>query len=230
MSVVAAIREMLARGLTVDQALIAAEAFEPKDDRTSRQKINARYYEERKGRLKTSEIKTSETSEIKTIEIVSDDLVPQVSPPIDNITLTLSSSPSVSVVEREREIERQVKADRMASDFVRFWNAYPSHEDKKNSAKAFLKVASEVEAILEGVERYKRDKPADRQWMHPSTFLNGRRWEDRPAQNSGAQNGQDRRGNSVSFAAANLFDPEEPRSSGGGFQASEPYVRLLSSR
>lgn len=49
-------------GLTIDQALIAAEAFEPKDDRDARQKRNARYYEARKDRLKASEIKTIETT------------------------------------------------------------------------------------------------------------------------------------------------------------------------
>lgn len=65
MSVTAAIRRMMASGLTLEQALVAAEAFEmeasPEPVLTKRQERNRRYYE----RLKASEnrLKASETSE-----------------------------------------------------------------------------------------------------------------------------------------------------------------------
>ena len=65
MSIVAAIRRMRDAGLTEEQALIAAEAIEaemvnphdqaPRDEAKSRRDRNARYYEARKQRLKTSE-------------------------------------------------------------------------------------------------------------------------------------------------------------------------------
>jgi hypothetical protein len=82
MSVVAAIREMLANGLSVDQALMAAEAFERANappPPTARQERNRRYYEARKTRLKVSEIKT-----IETIKTLSDEELPPLKeiPPI----------------------------------------------------------------------------------------------------------------------------------------------------
>lgn len=78
MSIVAAIRDMLAKGFTVEQALSAAEAFEAAQmpPRTARQERNRRYYESKKAsekRLKASysdgvlkRLKASETSEFKT--------------------------------------------------------------------------------------------------------------------------------------------------------------------
>ncbi len=72
MSVVSTIRELLARGFTVEQALTAAQVFEvasatsasppaePSESKTARSLRNARYYQNRKERLKASESKTSE--------------------------------------------------------------------------------------------------------------------------------------------------------------------------
>lgn len=66
MSVVAAIRRMLEAGLSLDQALTAAEIMEAeaasKPGETARQARNRRYYEANKQRLKASEkrLKTSE--------------------------------------------------------------------------------------------------------------------------------------------------------------------------
>lgn len=65
--------------------------------------------------------------------------------------------------------------------FERFWSAFPNKVGKPAALKAFQKVAREIDAILEGVERYIREKPSDRPWLNPSTFLNQRRWEDQPA-------------------------------------------------
>jgi hypothetical protein len=63
---------------------------------------------------------------------------------------------------------------------------------------AFAKVAGEVDAIVEGLHRYISAKPPDRSWLNPATFLNQRRWEDQPAPNPRAQNGQPWKANSVS--------------------------------
>lgn len=67
MSIVAAIRKLLASGMDLETALTAAEAFEAEvtplaPTLTARQARNARYYESRKAeRLKASEIKTPKT-------------------------------------------------------------------------------------------------------------------------------------------------------------------------
>ena len=65
--------------------------------------------------------------------------------------------------------------------FDRFWNVWPNRVGKPAAERSFAKVAGEVEAIIAGVAAYVRDKPADRPWLNPATFLNQRRWEDAPA-------------------------------------------------
>lgn len=122
-----------------------------------------------------------------------------------------------------------------AEAFSRFWTAYPHKVGKPDAARAFLKVASEVEPILDGLERYIAGKPSDRSWLNPSTFINQRRWEDRPAQNSGVQNGQGQRGGSVSEAISQVHSSGGrfsigPRpdliGAGGGSESATP-MRLL---
>jgi uncharacterized protein YdaU (DUF1376 family) len=144
----------------------------------------------------------------------------------------LSQSQSQSEGKEEKKEPREARSVAVASAdaFNRFWDAYPEKVGKKPAAMAFLKVASEVEPILEGLAAYIRNKPADRSWLNPSTFINQRRWEDRPAQNSGAQNGQGQCGGSVGNAAgewANIFDSQ---SQSGGFQEGAAPMRLLPAR
>ena len=73
------------------------------------------------------------------------------------------------------------EAKQAAQEFERFWQVWPNKIGKPAAAKAYFKVWRETEAIIAGVNRYMRDKPADRPWLNPSTFLNQRRWEDDPA-------------------------------------------------
>ena len=72
-------------------------------------------------------------------------------------------------------------------DFDTFWEAYPKKADKQKALKAWQKLKPDKEtlnAILAAVERHKQ---SDKQWQrddgqyipYPSTFLNGRRWEDK---------------------------------------------------
>ena len=67
------------------------------------------------------------------------------------------------------------------NDFDLFWTIWPNKVGKPAAQKAFARVAGELDAISSGVQRYIRDKPADRSWLNPATFLNQRRWEDQPA-------------------------------------------------
>jgi hypothetical protein len=66
----------------------------------------------------------------------------------------------------------------MSSKFDVFWAAYPCKKGKALAEKAFKKVSAEYCSIMAGLEQYKRCKPDYADWMHPSTFLNQRRWED----------------------------------------------------
>jgi hypothetical protein len=73
--------------------------------------------------------------------------------------------------------------------FEAFWKAYPRHEDKARALRAWRKIPpQQIPAVLAGVERAKRGE----QWQRdsgryiplPSSFLNGKRWEDEPQSNA----------------------------------------------
>jgi uncharacterized protein YdaU (DUF1376 family) len=77
---------------------------------------------------------------------------------------------------------REARSLAAQAAFDAFWRRWPNKVGKPAAEKAFEKVSGEVEAILLGVDRYMRDKPPDRPWLNPSTFINQRRWEDAPAE------------------------------------------------
>lgn len=68
------------------------------------------------------------------------------------------------------------------ADFDRFWEAYPRKVGKVKALAAFQKVTVPVEVLLSAIAEQKKSS----QWQkdsgqfipHPSTWLNGKRWED----------------------------------------------------
>lgn len=67
--------------------------------------------------------------------------------------------------------------------FPEFWKIYPRKEDRKNSEKKFVSLSDKDKAdALAGLRKYASYWNAAgtaRQYIpHPSTFINGRRWED----------------------------------------------------
>lgn len=70
------------------------------------------------------------------------------------------------------------------SEFEILWLDCPNRTAKKAAEKAFnaaRKRGVSFETIHNGMMRYVMTKPADRPWMHLSTFINGERWNDQPA-------------------------------------------------
>lgn len=65
-----------------------------------------------------------------------------------------------------------------------FWNRYPNKVGKPK-ALAKLEIARKRKvswsAVMGGLDRYIREKPADRAWLNPETFINQERWGDQPA-------------------------------------------------
>ena len=69
-----------------------------------------------------------------------------------------------------------------AGDFDLFWEAYPRKEGKQKAEEAFAKIDVPVETLLSAIEAQKKSP----QWTkdggqfipHPTTWLNGKRWED----------------------------------------------------
>ena len=97
-----------------------------------------------------------------------------VSPRDNNSTpSTPTTSPSPSSLRSDNASAREA--------FDRFWAVWPNKVGRPTAEKSFAKVHREIEAILAGVQSYIREKPPDRSWLNPATFLNQRRWEDAPA-------------------------------------------------
>jgi hypothetical protein len=68
--------------------------------------------------------------------------------------------------------------------FDEFWIAYPHKIGKPDARLKFQKAlekAESLEVILAGLQRYISEKPPDRPWCNPSTWLHQERWSDQPA-------------------------------------------------
>lgn len=81
--------------------------------------------------------------------------------------------------------------------FVEFWSNYPRRVGKGDAEKAWAKATKLAPAsvILEAVRRYAAEVEGREvaKIAHPSTWLNGRRWEDEPGANRGTSDRQTRR-------------------------------------
>lgn len=166
MSIAAAIRRMLDAGLTIEQALVAAEAFEQEAQpiKTARQERNRRYYAK-----KASEKRLNKTDQDGS-DACDPPSSPKVSPhtPLPNPSNPIPPSPP--------------KGGSSPAEFDQFWAIYPNKVGKRDAEKAFSKARkrADLETILAGLRRYVA-KTDDRPWCNPSTWLNQDRWEDRPA-------------------------------------------------
>jgi len=119
-------------------------------------------------------------------------------------------------------------------EFDLWYAGYP-HKVCRGAAERAWPQARQLASLDElrtGLERYKHDKPPDRQWCNPASWLNGKRWLDEPAvaeRDSG--NGQ-RRLSPVEklYAGADLAWREYERRKGNGGDCFENDVALLDRR
>lgn len=159
---------MAAAGCSPEQMAAVARQFKEKEDEIVATKRAKDAQRQRRHRHAMSHDVT--VTECDSVTKVSPSLSPSSSsPPITPLITTPPNSPP-SKNARDRAL------------FDRFWKVWPNRIGKPAAYRAFGKVAHELDAILLGVERYIRDKPPDRPWLNPATFLNQRRWEDEPAQ------------------------------------------------
>jgi len=121
-----------------------------------------------------------------------------------NPTLKAGVNPPVNGGDKAQKLEarsqspekKETREVALSSDFEfeDFWNLWPNKVGKPAALKAFVgaRKRAGLDAIVEGVFAYIRNKPPDRPWLNPATFLNQNRWEDQPAQvadNAKPQNG-----------------------------------------
>jgi uncharacterized protein YdaU (DUF1376 family) len=87
----------------------------------------------------------------------------------------------------EAKESKAAAAKRLKDEFTRWYQRYPHKVGKGRAIPAFEKARTlaSFDDLIDGVERYKRAKPADRRWQNPATWLNGQGWLDEPASTEG---------------------------------------------
>jgi hypothetical protein len=120
-------------------------------------------------------------------------------------------------IRETRARERAAVSASIESAFDDFWTAWPHKVGKPAAAKSFAKAmkAHGFETIMAGLERYIRDKPPDRPWLNPATFLNQERFLDSPAPESSRPR---RSGDGMSSVMRHLMG--NPNGKGQSFQFS----------
>lgn len=89
------------------------------------------------------------------------------------------STPNPTCNESRRAEKRAIEAEFHEV----FWPAFPNKCGKPRALSAFLKARGRdsLSNIMAGLNRYVDEKPPDRPWLNPTTFLNQERWNDQPA-------------------------------------------------
>jgi hypothetical protein len=106
----------------------------------------------------------------------------------------VTSQPShVTPPETETETETEAKKestapargdDWPANWFDMFWEKYPNKVGRRAALKALerpRKRGVPFFFLMAGLDRYIHDKPPDRPWCNPATWVNQERWTDQPA-------------------------------------------------
>jgi predicted phage replisome organizer len=94
-------------------------------------------------------------------------------------------SVTVTLTDKIRKEEIRKENKQPSADFVLFWKLYPEKKDKAKSEIAFNKIKNRppIDIILEAVRKqieWRETANGDfrPKWKYPTTWLNGRCWED----------------------------------------------------
>lgn len=97
---------------------------------------------------------------------------------------SLRSADLLGDVPVSRETKTGSESDWPVDAFEQFWKKYPHKVGKRAAVKAFAPAKRTGVAwarVIFALDRYIAEKPADRAWCNPATWLNGGRWDDEPA-------------------------------------------------
>ena len=96
--------------------------------------------------------------------------------------LNLPSTKVEPVFNREEERREEERRENVSEHFEVFWKAFPRKTDKARAKRSFLRLTkAEQELAVSNIQRLYSETPA--QFIpHPSTYLNGKRWEDQAIQ------------------------------------------------
>jgi hypothetical protein len=145
--------------------------------------------------------------------------------------------PETEADTEQKQIKKETREAALSRDdaisFEKFWGQWPNKVGKPAALKAYrsaINRSSHAE-IIAGVVNYIRDKPPDRPWLNPATFLNQNRWEDQPAQ---VTHGRDAKTGNIIAASDKLVSIIDSFDAGAREvdqlrgPAGETNVRLLS--
>lgn len=186
MSLADTIIAMAAAGCSAEQMAEVARQFKQQDQDglAGRRANDAERQRRRRAKAKEDVTECHVTS--RDVTLVTRDPPPPLSPLKERsppITPSKENNPPISTPTNHA---RDARSLAVRAAFDAFWRHWPHKVGKPAAEKAFAKCSGEIEAILLGIDRYIRDKPPDRPWLNPATFLNQRRWEDAPAEISQA--------------------------------------------
>jgi phage replication O-like protein O len=117
-----------------------------------------------------------------------DSLKPSIKPNKRESTESDKLIPDSLSTKSKRKLTRSDPA--VLAAFDRFYGAFPRHTARQKALDAWLKLnpnTALTTAIMEAVGRYAAEvEGTERQFiLHPATWLNGKRWEDEPANGNG---------------------------------------------
>ena len=120
--------------------------------------------------------------------------IPEPSP---NLMYNVNENDNVNEKVNDKENEKE---NENAQRFDQFWTTYPRKTDKARAKRSFLRLTkAEQELAVSNIQRLYSETPA--QFIpHPSTYLNGKRWEDQAIQRT------------PTFGYSNLNDESDPLS------------------
>ena len=128
--------------------------------------------------------------------------------PLATVATLTTFEPSIDDPSGANAPSRRARDDFPNGAFDVWYELYPNKVGKHAARKAFEKVRKDGLAtfaeLTDGLRRYIRTKPPDRQWCNPATWLNQGRWSDEPATTTMTSN--DRRAQPSSRFQDNLAD------------------------
>jgi hypothetical protein len=105
----------------------------------------------------------------------------------DTPTDTVTDTAAIQKRYKEEEGKEDKKEDNIhlarAHEFLHWWQLYPNKVGKPVAEKSYraARTKASAEQLLEGLRLYIREKPPDRSYCNPATWLNQERWTDEPA-------------------------------------------------
>lgn len=183
MSMAALIRNMAAAGASPEAIALAIEAIEAEQNKAAEKRAQAAA---RKARQRDRERDSHAT-----VTAMSSDADVTKAPPYSPLPL----SPTPPNPNPPISPQNKKQGQGAGGEFEAWYARYPHKVGRGQAERAFSKAIREasMETLVAGLEAYIRDKPPDRDWCNPATWLNGKRWLDQPNElqtPKGNRNGQ----------------------------------------